>query len=200
MTEVGRKIRICEVAGVLAILIAADGCSLSGEDVQGGRPQLYRGPLSVIAMDRGGTIITTRTDGVRRRTTWTRPDGGGHEYIHDPVRGRASSWSDERRSAGVSVQSIGRRPLLRYWGSLGRTKRGEACHAAGESGYIWRNTNPPDWKNGFTRITEACISDDGVVLRQYIERQPGHHSTIDWEAVSVSRAPVDENVFLPPVW
>ena len=72
------------------------------------------------------------------------------------------------------------------------------CEAAGEVGRVWRYTSPPNFKNPQARITDACVTGDGVMIRKYIEHFPDSASQVEWEATSVSRAPLPPDVFIPP--
>lgn len=107
--------------GMLALamgLLAA--CSHERADPRG-QPEIYRGPLTVVAKDHSGGTIIQRSAEARSRTTWLRPDGRSHDLISD-----------------------------------------------------------------------------GVMIRRHLERFPDGASSIEWEAISVSRAPLPSNTFVPP--
>ncbi len=174
-------------------LLAA--CSHERADPRG-QPEIYRGPLTVVAKDHSGGTTIQRSAGARNRTTWLRPDGRSHDLISDGVEHRAYSWSSDRPQ--VEARYTPKREPLRYWLAPDRTEPMGACEAAGEVGRVWRHTSPPNFKNPQARITDACVTADGVMIRRYLERFPDGASSIEWEATSVSRAPLPADVFIPP--
>ena len=184
------------LAPPLSLIILLAACSYREALDDRGQPEIYRGPLTVVVKDHTGGTQIRRSEGLRSRTTWTRPDGYSHDYISDGVDHRAYSWSSS--APDVERRYTRKREPLRYWLAPDRTEPGAPCEAAGESGRIWRSTSPPNFKNPEARITDACLTSDGVMIARYLERFPDGSPALEWEATSIARGPLPADTFVPP--
>ena len=162
------------------------------------RPELFQGPLTIVGKGALGQTVVDQSDGARHKTTWQRPDGGAYIHVLDTVAGTSASWPTNRPSEGLEVRPIPPRPFMRHWGSPGATSPGPACEAAGEVGRIWQSVSPPNFKNPDSRIAEACITSDGIVIVRYSERPPGSQRAVEWKATSVNRGPLPPGAFAVP--
>lgn len=180
-------------AAMLALgLLAA--CAHGPRD-GGGQPEVYRGPLTVVAaQERPGGTRTYRSEGQRTRVT-LESRGRTFDHVVDGVSRRTFTWTSDKPD--VEARRM-RKPPPRYWLWVDDTEPGEACTAAGETGRIWRHTSPPNFKNPDATITAACLTPDGVMLAKYVGHPPGAAPILEWEATSVVRGPLPADALVPP--
>lgn len=161
-------------------------------------PVLYQGPLTVVREGGGGRTIQ-RSDGAMLRYSTLSPDGSIRHRLIDGDSGRFYQWSDGRPDLGVKVREAKQRAPMAYWGFQTAAQKGSPCSEAGETGRVWRIHRPKNFKQD-ERISEACITEDGVVLSQQHDRAPGAPAHLDWRATKVVRGPVPPGAFLRPDW
>ena len=158
-------------------------------------PPLYQAALTVRSAD-GSTVYSER--GYRRIDTTS---SSGHSYsIADPVRGLVFYWIDFGPSKNVvETRSMApeTRAILVRWHDRAKAQRVAPCEAAGETGSLYRFTYGSGLEGRLGRI-EACISDDGVVLREAMLSGDLSRSRVVRNAVSVRRGPLPSRTFEPP--
>lgn len=161
-------------------------------------PILYSGQLSVVR-EEGRNTTVRYSHGVMLRTSTTWADGSVQHRIIDGDRGRIYWWSENRRDLGVGLREARRTAPMTHWGFQPTAQRGGPCSEAGETGRVWRIHRPQNFKQD-ERISEACVSDDGVVLSEQHDRTPGAPTHLAWRATRVVRGPIPPAVFSPPDW
>lgn len=179
-------------------LFLTSGCSapVKSEDVPR-TPPPYQGPL-VLEGDGRGFSVTEYRDRSRLKVE-RRFERCTYHRLYDTGAQQSHEWAS-CDPAPVATKPFHRELPNPHNAHLGRSAQPTgSCALAGQVGEVWRSIRPATFKGANGEHDEACITADGVVLRETLLSPDMSNPIVHWTATRVVREAPPEHAFDLPM-